>query len=130
MATKKVLKYKDGTSIKVPVTEITQGSGITVTREVDQNNQETDKVTISAIHAEVVGTANQIDVNTTGTTSTVSIAEALVLPGKTVSFAQVYSGALPTDMIPNSLFFHDITVPNAQQQSSSLEYLISKNVNK
>lgn len=110
MAAKKILKYKDGANIKVPVTEIVQGTGVTVTRELDLSGQETDKVTISATHTSVAGTTNQIVVDTTGSTSTVSIAEDLILPGKIVSFAQVYSGTLPVEMPPHSLFFHDITV--------------------
>ena len=87
----KILKYNDGGSVKVPIADIVQGPGVIITRGVDTNNQPTDKVTISADSREVVGTDNQISVNTVGAVSTVSIAENATIPGD--SYTIIPAGA-------------------------------------
>jgi hypothetical protein len=107
---KKIFKYKDGVVVKVPLTELIAGPGVTITREVDDSSFPTDVATISSTPTGVAGTANQIHVETSGSTKTLSLEEELILPGSKISFAQVIAGSIPALLPAYSLFFHEVDI--------------------
>jgi hypothetical protein len=123
MADRKILKYKDGTNIRVPITEIGAGSNITIQRIKDTNGNDTDQVVISStaggggttVNPDIRGINREVQVNTQIDILTlkeykeVRLDQALMLRDAQLTFGSTITGTIPSGLDDLTLFMHQVT---------------------
>ena len=114
MAERKILKYKDGTEVLVPISKIIGGANVEVVRATDTSGDPLDSVTINNISAKtnIDGYAREINVTENivdGDNFNLRLEENIKLRDGKLTFGGVVT-TIDASIDDGCLFLHEVTV--------------------
>lgn len=117
-ATRNILKYKDGTEVRVPITEIEGVGGVKVTPQTDTSGDIIDKVTIEVEEQDLdlrgvvreVDIVNKTDVGTGKDYKEIGVDEMLKLRDNMMTFGAAPTGQDVTTLDSGTIFMHTVDV--------------------
>lgn len=114
MASRKILKYKDGTEVLVPISKVTAGTNIEVIRNTDIAGEPLDSIIINNTSAKtnVTGYAREVNVSESAIDSddfVIRLEENVKLRDGKITFGGVVS-TIDASVDDGCLFLHEVTV--------------------